>query len=373
MKKHTWVTLLTLSLGLSTQALGWDIHQTLMPSILDSVSPDLKMALSVTYPTPCEPIDQKFLNTLIQDLQLNRTTQVPTSASSSSFKTCVLGSKMSIQEILQGSSVDDPDQGMDRDLPAEYDPKEERTWMGGLTGPSSQGFRHMYFGGLKMDNFVATFQIPMRPIGQAINRAEVMAIKGKEYFKAGAGVWSIRVLGWALHYIQDLAQPFHAAQIINAKIIPWGELLSFPPSFSNFKQESIRTVSNYHWALEGYVRTRLKEGPTSPFAECLKNPKQYSTLTFSASSGPREIAEAVAKASIEIAPELGKAETNFFSLKLMQKDYNLSAFKGEMNYADYGVRPDLTESREALHKVVCQALANASIASRRLIEWTLLP
>lgn len=374
-KRGGLVFAVTLFLGWSTQALAWDIHRTLMPSILEAASPALKDALLKTYPTPCEMEDRDILKILISTFQLNPATQVPLSILSSPTKTCGATAPMSAQEILLASAVDDPDQGMDRDLPAEYDPSGDRTWMGGLTGPSSQGYRHMYFAGWKSAQPLTTFQIPPRALGQAPMRTALIANKSRELVRAGGGAWSIRTLGWALHYTQDLAQPFHAAQVIQMKMIPWFDLLSWPPSqaFNSFKQETIRTVSNYHWALEGYVRTRLYEGANSPFVDCLKNPKQYSNLVLDQAKSPREIAEAVAKASVELVPEFGMAEMDFFSMKLMQKSYNLSSFIGEMDYAEYATRPDLTEKRAALHKVVCRALANASIASLRLMEWVLLP
>ncbi|MBI2712147.1 MAG: hypothetical protein HYX41_04690 [Bdellovibrio sp.] len=358
---------------------AWDVHQTLMPSILeyiDASSPGaLKDTLGRVFPTPCETDDQTLLKQIVPDFQLNPAATLPAFKVAQISQQCGVQAPITIREILLGPSVDDPDKGIDRDLPDSFDPTNERDWMGGRTGSSSQGFRHMYFGGWTIKSPLTTFQIPFHEIGQAAERAELFGTKSKKFLNAGVGAWSIRILGWALHYIQDLSQPFHTSQIISFRIIPLYELLAWPPSqaWANLKKESSRTIANYHWSLEGYVRTRLKEGVASPFAECLRNPKAYSTLDVEALSSPREIAKEVAKQSIGIASRLAKAETDFFSMKLMQPDFDLSAFKGEIDYSDYGSRPQLTAEREALHSVVCQALANASIASERLIRVALSP
>ena len=354
-------------------ALAWDIHQTLMPGVLEFANPKLQDVFGKTFPTPCEKDDQMIMSSLIQDLQLNPTSTVPSFISAAPTKTCGPDAPMSIREILLGPPVDDPDQGMDRDLPDSYDKADERNWMGGKKGPPSQGFRHMYWGGWSASHPITTFQIPSHAIGQAIERADLLATRAKKFYTAGMGAWSVRVLGWSLHYIQDLTQPFHAAQIVSFKILPVSELFGWPPTeaLSTFKKEAARTVTNYHWALEGYVRTRLKEGASSPFYDCLKNPTQFSQLDIETASSAREIALAVAKASVENAPDLGRAETEFFSLQLKQPGYDLTAFKGEPDYADFAIRPDLREKREALHLIVCRALANASVASERLIRLVL--
>jgi len=51
---------------------------------------------------------------------------------------------------------------------------ELQEWMGGETGPTSQGFRHMFFGGVDWQHPIQTFQIPFHSIGQAPERFEIL-------------------------------------------------------------------------------------------------------------------------------------------------------------------------------------------------------
>ena len=358
----------------SGPAFAWDIHATLMPLILEGAPREYQDIFQKSFPVPCAQDDQAAIATLIKELKLNPTTQVPPSTPSSAKAKCGPGTSITAREILAGTVVDDPDQGMDRNLPAEYDPKNERKWMGGSEGPSSQGFRHMFFGGWKLSQPVATLQVPLQAMGQAPERAGTIGNKAREWNQSNGGAWGVRVVGWALHYLQDLAQPFHSAQMLTPEMFPWGELFTWPLStgVNQFIQESTRIVSNYHWAYEGYVRTQLREGAQSVFADCLTHPEKYSKLKLEVPiKDGRELALEVANASIGIASELGKAEIDFFGKKLKTREYNLSMNIGVLDYADYAIRPDLNDARKRLHAVTCEALANASVASLKFMRWAL--
>src|SRR4051812_1981861 len=107
------VSILSISLGLLNSAWGWDKHRNLMPFILKSVSPALQQILGRSGSAPCEAEDRRNVSNLIIQLQLNSATRVP----STSSQDCGLGTQLSVMSILGGSSVDDPDQGMDQNLP----------------------------------------------------------------------------------------------------------------------------------------------------------------------------------------------------------------------------------------------------------------
>jgi hypothetical protein len=366
------------ALLLSTSVPAWEKHQALMPGILSGLASS--EALNKPYPAPCAADDQAMYQKLAQELQLNPQAPVlPTAAEACARKQTVTG-----REILAGTPVDDPDDGMDRDLPyppESYDPEGFQKWMGGSKGPTSQGFRHMYFGGWQLWHPIRTFQIPASPVGYAPARAATMAIKAREMIHRGGmdAAWGYRVLGWALHYVQDLAQPFHAVQIPDLRMVPWYAALQWPPKagFGELVRETTRTISNYHWAFEQYTLKRLGE-ERSPYAECVAQPDAHSVL----SDDPRKeetlqdpllLAHRTARASVTIGHDVGRAMTHFFGAGLKARGVDLPAERGTPDYAEMAVRPDLYSSRDELARVTCKALSNASWASRVLIQWATQP
>lgn len=133
----------------------------------------------------------------------------------------------SARDILIDYS-DEPDWGMDQNLELGFSQK----LMGG-----SQGYRHMYYRG-------GSFHFPkiILPQGEAPNRVKHFYELAKNAFYEGDLYWGFRFLARALHYIQDLAQPYHTTQT--------------SPSFVDFPallEGTIQTTKNYHFAFESYV------------------------------------------------------------------------------------------------------------------------
>ncbi|OFZ55060.1 MAG: hypothetical protein A2428_17425 [Bdellovibrionales bacterium RIFOXYC1_FULL_54_43] len=273
--------------------------------------------------------------------------------------------------------VGDPDNGMDANLDDSWDPLDERKWMGGTKGPTSAGFRHMYFGGWQIAHPIATFQIPIKAIGQAPERVAENATHAKHLLKAALNAESradgFKKLGWSFHYAQDLAQPFHSVQVLTPRMIPWKELLAWPPKrgFGNLVREATRTVSNYHWAYEGYVRHRLRMADSGVLQKCLAQSKVYANLELEDVHSPKELAYAVSRASVRLGPKLGGAVIEFFGKDLMSPDYDLPNGKGHLDYSALATRADVKEHRAKLEEVTCAALANAAQATLWLAKWAL--
>lgn len=234
----------------------------------------------------------------------------------------------------------------------------------------------MYFGGWKFSHPLTTFQIPFRAVGQAPQRFQVLAKKAKELIQAGELLWGIRVLAWSMHYIQDLAQPFHTVQAVSLPMIPWYALWTWPPSqaLDQLVKESTRVVTNYHWAYEGYVRDLTQKDGHSPFADCLTHPEKHTQLPFDPhTQDPIQLAYAIANASIQLAPRVGGAELDFFGTFLRAPGVDFPNHLEMINNSEYATRPDLAEPRDRLHQVTCQALANAALGSQLLLNWAFNP
>lgn len=330
-----------------------------MPWVLKTI-PEKSGLDSPLKPTN-ESTQKKNYTELVEKLELNPNAR----------KLPLLKAGVTTKDILLAETVDEPDFGMDQDLPESADILGERKFMGGTTGTTSQGFRHMYFAGWKLSHPIATFQIPTQAIGQSPLRVEKIMQASLELKKKGETAWSLRVLGWAMHYVQDLAQPFHSVQIPNLAMVPWGVLIAWPPQkgFAALVNETTRTISNYHFAFEGYTKLRLREGETGPFSSCLiENVKALHQMERVPLT-PIEIAHHVVSRSVALGSEIGRGNMTLFGKELLEKDRNLPLHQGEPNYQDLATRTDYAVRRAALEMPTCQALANAIWASQALLSY----
>ena len=331
---------------------------------------ELQRKLDQPIKAPCLRDDERMYRELSARLGLQSELVVrPTAATA-----CLGNRATSGREILLSEAVDDPDNGMDQNLPDSADPAGDRKWMGGATGPTSQGFRHMYFGGWSVRAPVATFQVPVREMGQSPERVEKLAQVAREFFARGDAAWGYRVLAWATHFIQDLAQPFHSVQIPNLKLVPWYALLTWPPSraFVELVAETTRSISNYHFAYEGYTLYRLGQREKGPFSDCLPQARELSKIQFDAvNETPRGLAFEVARRSINLGGGLGSGVLAFFGGGLKGRDHDLPRGVGVPNYAELSIRPELLEQRARLDAISCRALSNSMVATRFLSEWVL--
>ena len=349
------------SLFVCTSAFAWEKHQLLMPWVVKTLPESEKTALEIQLKTPEKKAQKIIYEELVQKLALNSAARVLSPLS--------LG--VTLRSLLLAETVDEPDFGMDQELPESADPLGERKFMGGTTGTTSQGFRHMYFGGWQLAHPVTTFQIPTKAIGQSPTRVEKIMQASLELKKRSETAWSLRVLGWAMHYVQDLAQPFHSVQMPHLAMVPWGALLQWPPQkgFAALVHETTRTISNYHFAFEGYTKLRVSEGDVGPFSICIVENVKAIREQESKPLTPIEIAHHVAERSIELGPEIGRGNMTLFGRELLEKSHNLPLHQGEPDYAALASRAEFAERRQALEKPTCKALANAVWASQALLTF----
>lgn len=144
-----------------------------------------------------------------------------------------MGGKTKARDILLNYS-DEPDWDLDTNL--------NLNKLQNLTG-GSQGYRHMYFslgGGL----FKA---------GEAPEGAEHFWEMAKIAFNNGDDYWGFRFASWALHYLEDLSQPYHTYP---------APLEMLVQKLFNIKKLTI-LVTNAHYGYEdfnGYLFNHKREG-----------------------------------------------------------------------------------------------------------------
>ena len=78
-------------------------------------------------------------------------------------------------------------------------------------------------------------------------------------FASGHPYWGWRFAGWALHYIQDLTQPYHSRVLpgLSVPTMLWINTLDLA-GFHGRKERAITFVTNRHLALENYQFERMR-------------------------------------------------------------------------------------------------------------------
>ena len=344
---------------------SWDNHDQLIPWTERALSPAAARLFSRLRAMPREATSstsERYLR-IADDLTLNPRFALPAFPA-------VRGVEIFANE---------PDDGMDSDLPDSADPRNLREFMGGKTGPTSQGFRHMYFSGWSPSHPLTTFQIPTYAIGEAPVRTQVLATYARSLLRSTGAtaredhLWGLRVLLWAVHYVQDLAQPFHSVQIPSLRFVPWSAALAWPPSrgFDRLIEETTRTMGNYHFAYEAQAALEFSRGL---YDACLKDAVARSTLRWDPAghrSSPKDLALAVADSAIELAPRLAAAQLDYYGTSLMEPGVDVPDGKGAPDYRALAADPRRDSARRELEAVTCEGYANAVTASKFLIEWAL--
>ncbi len=135
-------------------------------------------------------------------------------------------------------------------------------------------------------------------------RIHLYTALAREAFASGHDYWGWRFTGWALHYVQDLVQPYHARVLPGVSVprmlwINTLALLGFPRS----KQDAVQLVSNRHLALEGFVREALAREAadgSGPLSAALGPSPEESTRPFRQASIRGALTEASADRSREV-------------------------------------------------------------------------
>nr|NLZ40392.1 hypothetical protein [Comamonadaceae bacterium] len=93
--------------------------------------------------------------------------------------------------------------------------------------------------------------------------------------RSGHGYWGWRFAGWAMHYLQDLAQPYHARVLpgVGTVRMLWINTLHLA-GWPRLRDEAVTLVSNRHLAFENFQRTvlwaaRRDPAPAAALSEAL--------------------------------------------------------------------------------------------------------
>lgn len=86
--------------------------------------------------------------------------------------------------------------------------------------------------------------------------------------RSGHDYWGWRFAGWAMHYVQDLTQPYHARVLpgVGTLRMLWINALDIA-GWPDAKNRAITLVSNRHLALENFQRTALVADHADPSSD----------------------------------------------------------------------------------------------------------
>ena len=175
------------------------------------------------------------------------------------------GAAVTVLDVLSAYS-DEPDWGMDKEIFGQYPGlwRDEYSRMGGRVGTPSQAFRHMYWPEFSWRMPLGTLKSPVTklfsPMGLAPDRAALFIDLSRKAHAAGHLYWSVRFVANALHYLEDVAQPFHASQT------PTKRFLLMPlfdrdhgNGFENYVLQVQNIVAYYHYSFENYIGRQMSE------------------------------------------------------------------------------------------------------------------
>lgn len=164
----------------------------------------------------------------------------------------VTGQSVSIRSIMV-TFVDEPDWWMDRflwDFP-EYGYGDQP--YGKKAGESTKAAFHMQF---NHENMIVRTFAPQVTQGMVSDRVELFLRLSRAAQASGHPYWAWRFATWALHYYQDLTQPYHS------RAVPHGNALYYMKFVvsnekARIQKETTQLVANRHFAYEDFVSNSL--------------------------------------------------------------------------------------------------------------------
>lgn len=212
------------------------------------------------------------------------------------------GEEMSAPDILTAYS-DEPDWGMDQELFRE-DFVYGTCPFGSPSGQSSQAPFHMAF---LHESRVFTALFPDLKRSFMLSRIRLFKDLAEIAFSAGARYWGWRFTAWAVHYLQDLTQPYHA-RAFPAPITPVLVRAAIRPRINLFKANK-NYLKNRHLIFESAIHFILnrsvKEEQEHPFIRALAGKGDayegdLETVMFEAAQFPAQTARYVDRLTMKI-------------------------------------------------------------------------
>lgn len=149
---------------------------------------------------------------------------------------------------------DEPDWGFDNELWGIKGYGYGEIPYGEETGQSSRAPFHILY---QNENFIVRLSAPEITEGMPLDRIELFARMARFALKTGHEYWAYRFTAWALHYIQDLTQPYHSKAVPFANT--WFYIkFALSGNKAKVKKETTQLVKNRHYLYEDFIEAVLK-------------------------------------------------------------------------------------------------------------------
>ncbi len=284
--------------------------------------------------------------------------------------------KLSPLEILS-TAADEPDYGMDTQLWEDNSSSFGNTYGLGkqpFGNPrlsiGSQAPFHMAF---YYESSILTTLAPFIQHSYLEYRIHLYLTLAKYAFSTKHPYWGYRFLGWAIHYMQDLTQPYHTTMVPNTSVtyLIFVDILDMI-GISSTKQNVIQLITNKHMSLENYesnlVKTEFQNvssnGIMLTALSDLKNDARYPVYS---ESYPRNI---IAYESHEFANQIDDTLINTFPEKYVL-DPNYIFYETETNVNLYELSKHNNISTDKINTDISTLLRALGSHTRIVIRYVI--
>ena len=222
------------------------------------INPESRLTLFLQVP-PGQPAGARptLPESAITTLKRNETTR------SNTFVALREGDLVGVSDVIATAS-DEPDHGLDVGLWEDSGTAAGRAYGLGKQpfgfnpaiefasqGPLHVGFFH--------ESAIIYKAAPFLLRSYAEYRIHLWQTLATHALRSGHPYWGWRFAGWALHYIQDLTQPYHSRVLPGVSVLSmlWINTLDLA-GFPGRKERAVSLVTNRHLALENYQLFRIR-------------------------------------------------------------------------------------------------------------------
>ena len=186
------------------------------------------------------------------------------------FKSLRAGQSVSALEVVATAS-DEPDYGMDIGLF-----EDNKSPVAGLYGFGKQAFGNpaLPYGSQAPFHMALVHEDPLLRMAAPLTRVSLSDWRFRLYsglsryaFASGHDYWGWRFTGWALHYVQDMGQPWHASLFPGRPA--WSILGLFVAGSQDDRDRALILLSNRHLLLEDYLYGAMEEWRSQDSASVL--------------------------------------------------------------------------------------------------------
>jgi hypothetical protein len=169
------------------------------------------------------------------------------------FQAIMRGEQVSALEVVASAS-DEPDYGMDIGLFS-----DNKSPVAGLYGFGTQAFGNpaLPYGSQAPFHMAFAHEDPLIKLAAGFTRLSLPDWRFRLYtelarfaFAEGHDYWGWRFAGWALHYLQDMAQPYHASAVPGKRA--WAILGLYIFGSQQSRDDALVLQSNRHLIFEEY-------------------------------------------------------------------------------------------------------------------------